>query len=179
MSRIGNKNIPLPAGVQIEVGESVITVKGPKGTLTAEKFGGLNIEQLEGALQVSRTSEDKEVRSKHGLLRSLLNNNVIGVTNGFQKTLILQGVGYRAQKKGEALVMNLGFSHEVKIDIPSDVKVDCPEPTKVIVSGIDKQRVGQIASDIRSKRPPEPYKGKGIRYEDEQVKRKAGKAGKK
>jgi large subunit ribosomal protein L6 len=179
MSRIGNKLIDVPNGVNIEVKPDEVLVTGPKGTLSTPVYPGITIAIEENKLKVGRTSEEKQVKSRHGLIRSLLQNNINGITAGFVRKLELHGVGYRATKKGDNLVMNLGYSHEVVIEVPGDLIVECPEPTKVSVTGIDKQRVGQMASDIRSKKPPEPYKGKGIRYEGEKVKRKAGKAGKK
>jgi len=179
MSRIGNKTVNLPAGVNVEISAEVVKVTGPKGSLEAPLFPGITVEQNDNELSVKRDSDVKQQRAYHGLVRSLLANCILGTSEGFTKNLELQGVGYRAQKKGSSLVMTLGFSHEINMDIPQDVTVDCPEPTKVTVSGIDKQRVGQIAAVIRSYRPPEPYKGKGVRYSDEVVRRKAGKAGKK
>ncbi|MDH4200447.1 MAG: 50S ribosomal protein L6 [Spirochaetia bacterium] len=179
MSRIGNKVIEIPAGVKVDIKSDAVDISGPKGVLSIPLFADIQVNVADNVMKVSRTSEDKPVRAKHGLVRSLLKNSVTGITTGFTRNLELQGVGYRAQKKGNTLVMNIGFSHEVILNIPPDVKVECSEPTKINVSGIDKQRVGQMASDIRSQKPPEPYKGKGIRYENEQVKRKAGKAGKK
>jgi len=179
MSRIGYKKIEIPAGVKLDVKSDKIEVNGPKGKLDTPMFPGLLIEMEGNFIQLKRNTEEKSVKAKHGLVRALLMNNIIGISTGFTRTLILQGVGFRAQKKGEKLNMTLGYSHEINMDIPKDVKVECPEPTKVVVSGIDKQRVGQIAAVIRSYRPPEPYKGKGIRYDNEKVRRKAGKAGKK
>lgn len=179
MSRIGNKTIQVENGVQVDIKPDFVTLTGPKGALQTPLYTGIEVKVDNNVMKVSRTSEEKATRAKHGLTRALLNNAMVGITAGFTKELELQGVGYRAQKKGNTLVMNLGFSHEVVMEIPGDVKVECPEPTKITINGIDKQRVGQMASDIRSKKPPEPYKGKGIRYSDEQVKRKAGKAGKK
>ena len=179
MSRIGNKKIDLPQGVALEVATDSVSVKGPKGTLSAPLFPGISVE-VEGAeAVVKRASDAKETRAYHGLVRSLLQNCVTGSVEGFSKTLVLQGVGYRAQVKGKSLVMTLGFSHDINMDIPEDVTIECPEPTKVVVSGIEKQRVGQVAAVIRSYRPPEPYKGKGVRYDGEHIRRKAGKAGKK
>jgi len=179
MSRIGSQKVNLPAGVNVEISAEVVKVTGPKGTLEAPLFPGITIEQVDTELNVKRDSDIKQTRAYHGLVRSLIANCVTGTSTGFTKTLILQGVGYRAQKKGSSLVMTLGFSHEINMVIPNDVTVECPEPTKVVVTGIDKQRVGQVAAVVRSYRPPEPYKGKGVRYSDEVVKRKAGKAGKK
>jgi len=179
MSRIGNQIIEIPAGVKVEVKPDQVSVNGPKGTLNTALHAGILVNVENNTIKVSRSSEEKTVKSSHGLIRSLLKNAVVGITAGFKKNLELHGVGYRAQKKGNTLVMNLGFSHDIVLDIPADVDVQCTEPTKILVSGIDKQRVGQMASDIRSQKPPEPYKGKGIRYAGEKVKRKAGKAGKK
>lgn len=178
MSRIGNKKITVPSGIKIEVAAQSVSVTGPKGTLVAPLFDGINVEVNGNELKVSRTSDEKQKRAQHGLVRALINNNIQGAQTGFTRTLLLQGVGYRAQKKGNSLVMSLGFSHEINVEIPKDVNIECPEPTKVIVSGLDKQRVGQVSANIRSFKPPEPYKGKGIRYEGENVKRKAGKTGK-
>lgn len=179
MSRIGNQIIEIPAGVKVDVQADQVSINGPKGTLKTPLYAGIQVSVENNILKVSRTSEDKMVKSNHGLIRSLLKNSMLGITSGFKKNLELHGVGYRAQKKGNTLVMNLGFSHDIIIDVPSDVDVQCTEPTKILVSGIDKQRVGQMASDIRSQKPPEPYKGKGIRYAGEKIRRKAGKAGKK
>ncbi|MDH4263309.1 MAG: 50S ribosomal protein L6 [Spirochaetia bacterium] len=179
MSRIGNQIIEIPAGVKVDVKTDHVSVNGPKGTLNTPIHAGIQVTVENNAIKVSRTSEEKNVKSSHGLIRSLLKNSVMGITTGFTRNLELHGVGYRAQKKGETLVMNLGFSHEIILNIPKDVVVQCTEPTKILVTGIDKQRVGQMASDIRSQKPPEPYKGKGIRYAGEKVRRKAGKAGKK
>ena len=179
MSRIGNQVIEIPGGVKVDIQKEFITVNGPKGKQDTPIYSGIQITVENNNIKVSRTSEDKQVKSNHGLIRSLIKNSIIGTTVGFKKNLELHGVGYRAQKKGNTLVMNLGFSHDVVLNIPSDVDVQCTEPTKILVSGINKQRVGQMASDIRSQKPPEPYKGKGIRYSDEKIRRKAGKAGKK
>lgn len=179
MSRIGNKPIDLPAGVTITAGTTEITVKGPKGSLQAPMFPGLKIDIQGNTAQVKRDNDEKDLRAKHGLLRSLLQNCVTGTTTGFSKVLLLQGVGYRATKKGKDVVFNLGFSHDVVFKEPADVVVDVLENTKLKVSGVDKQRVGQIAAQIRGYKQPEPYKGKGIRYENEHVRRKAGKAGSK
>jgi len=179
MSRIGNKIIDIPQGVNITVNSDEISVKGPKGTLTTPLFNGITVDKQEKTIQVKRTDDGKDQKSKHGLVRSLLANSIDGAVNGYSKTLILEGVGYKANKKGNVLVLNLGLSHDVNFALPDDVKVEVPEVTKVVISGIDKQRVGQIAADIKKFRKPEPYKGKGIRYEGEVIRRKAGKAGKK
>ncbi|MBL8035514.1 MAG: 50S ribosomal protein L6 [Leptospiraceae bacterium] len=179
MSRIGNKPIELPAGVTITATADQVTIKGPKGTLQTPMFAGLKIDVAGNTAKVSRENDGKELRAKHGLLRSLVQNCVVGTTSGYSKVLVLQGVGYRAQKKGKDVVFSLGFSHDVVLKEPSDVVVDVLENTKLKVSGIDKQRVGQVAAQIRGFKEPEPYKGKGIRYENEHVRRKAGKAGSK
>ena len=179
MSRIGNRIIDIPPGVKITPGEANVEVKGPSGTLNSSLFEGITVNQEGTQLTVKRANDSKSLRAKHGLVRALIQNNIIGVTDGFSKTLILQGVGYRAQVKGKNLVMNLGYSHDVVFEQPSDIKIEVPEPTKVKISGINKQRVGQIAAQIRSFRKPEPYKGKGVRYENERIRRKAGKTGKK
>ncbi|MBR1764005.1 MAG: 50S ribosomal protein L6 [Ruminococcus sp.] len=179
MSRIGLKPISVPAGVTVTVADgNVVTVKGPKGELTKE-FNKDMIIKVEGAvITVARPSEDKLHKSLHGLTRTLIHNMVEGVTNGFSKTLEIVGVGYRAQKQGNNLVMNLGYSHQVIIPESNGIKIDVPQPNQIVVSGIDKQAVGQFACEIREKRPPEPYKGKGIRYTGEYIIRKEGKAGK-
>ncbi|MCS6984197.1 MAG: 50S ribosomal protein L6 [Leptospiraceae bacterium] len=179
MSRIGVKPIPLPKGVRVEVKEKEILVEGPLGKLTLPLFEGITVEEKDGKLQVHRHGESKDMKAKHGLTRALLANHVSGTVQGFSKILVLQGVGYRAQKRGRELVLSLGFSHEVVYPEPSDVKIEVIDPTKIKVSGIDKQRVGQIAAEIRAFKKPEPYKGKGIKYEDEVIRRKAGKTGKK
>ncbi|MCC8192031.1 MAG: 50S ribosomal protein L6 [Ruminococcus sp.] len=179
MSRIGNKPISVPAGVDVNIAEgNVVTVKGPKGTLTKEMHKDMIITCEGSEIKVARPSEDKLHKSLHGLTRSLINNMVEGVTNGFSKTLEIEGVEYRAAKQGKNLVMNLGFSHQVIMSEIDGITIDVPAPNKIVVNGIDKQMVGQYASEVREKRPPEPYKGKGIRYEGERIIRKEGKAGK-
>lgn len=179
MSRIGNKKIAIPNGTTVELGQGFFKISGSKGKLQTPIFEGIEA-KIEGAeISISRNSDLPKVRSFHGLTRSLLNNAVLGVSQGFSRTLILQGVGFRASKKGNTIVLNLGFSHDVVYNIPEGLQVEVPEPTKIIISGIDKAKVGQAAADIRSFRPPEPYKGKGIRFEDEKIRRKAGKTGKK
>lgn len=178
MSRIGRKPISVPAGVDVKIDGTAVTVKGPKGTLTKEFHRDMIIKQEGSELIVERPSEDKMHKSLHGLTRSLLANMVEGVTNGFSKSLDIEGIGYRAAKQGKNLVMNLGFSHQVIVSEGNGITIDVPQPTKIIVNGIDKQAVGQFAAEIREKRPPEPYKGKGIRYTGERVIRKEGKAGK-
>ena len=178
MSRIGKKPITVPAGVDIKIDGATVTVKGPKGTLT-NTFNRDMIIKTEGTeLIVERPSENKLHKSLHGLTRTLLNNMVEGVTNGFSKSLDIEGIGYRAAKQGKNLVMNLGYSHQVIVPEIEGITIDVPAPNKIVVNGIDKQKVGQFAAEIREKRPPEPYKGKGIRYTGERIIRKEGKAGK-
>jgi large subunit ribosomal protein L6 len=177
MSRIGKSPIDLPSGVEVKVSGNVVSVKGPKGTLTQEIQPSMSVDIDDGTLTVSRENDERQVRALHGLTRSLINNMVIGVTDGYSKELTAVGVGYRAALKGNTLELQVGFSHPVSIEAPDGIAFDVPEPTKIIVSGIDKQMVGQIAANVRAVRPPEPYKGKGIRYVDEYVRRKAGKAG--
>ncbi len=179
MSRIGKLPISIPSGVTITVGdENAVTVKGPKGELTAELCPEMELSMEDGHMTVKRPSDDKEHRALHGLTRSLLNNMVVGVTTGFQKNLEIVGVGYRAQLQGTTLVLNVGYSHPVEIVPPEGISFEVPAPTKIIVKGIDKQKVGQTAADIRVIRKPEPYKGKGIRYEGEFVRHKEGKTAK-
>ncbi|MBQ9375803.1 MAG: 50S ribosomal protein L6 [Ruminococcus sp.] len=179
MSRIGNKPISVPAGVEVSVADgNVVTVKGPKGTLTKTLSKEMIIKNEAAEVVVERPSEAKAHKALHGLTRTLIANMVEGVTNGYSKNLEIVGVGYRAQKQGNNLVMNLGFSHQVIVPEIDGIKIDVPQPNQIVVSGIDKQKVGQFASEIREKRPPEPYKGKGIRYEGEYIIRKEGKAGK-
>ncbi len=178
MSRIGKKPITVPAGVDVTIDGATVTVKGPKGTLT-NTFNADMIIKLEGTeIIVDRPSENKTHKSLHGLTRTLIGNMVEGVTNGYKKTLEIEGIGYRAAKQGKDLVMNLGYSHQVIIPEIDGITIDVPNATTIVVSGIDKQIVGQIAAEIREKRPPEPYKGKGIRYQGERIIRKEGKAGK-
>ena len=179
MSRIGREAITIPAGVEVKVDENNhITVKGPKGELAYTMPAQMKVEIDAGVLHVTRPDDTKENRSLHGLTRSLVNNMVIGVTHGFEKKLEINGVGYRAQKAGKTLTLNLGYSHVITFDEFDDIKFDVPSQTEIIVSGINKQTVGQIAAQIREKRPPEPYLGKGIRYTGEHIRRKAGKTGK-
>ncbi len=178
MSRIGRKPIAIPAGVDVLIDGHTVTVKGPKGTLTKTFHEDMNIKQEGSEIIVERPSEDKLHKSLHGLTRTLVSNMVEGVTNGFSKSLDIEGIGYRAAKQGKNLVMNLGFSHQVTVTEGNGITIDVPSPNKIIVNGIDKQAVGQFAAEIREKRPPEPYKGKGIRYTGERVIRKEGKAGK-
>ena len=179
MSRIGIKPVSLPAGVEVKVdGNNVVTVKGPKGELQEQVSKLLKVEVIENEVVVSRDSDTKEYRSQHGLARTLINNMVVGVTQGFEKKLQINGVGYKAEKKGKDLVMNIGYSHQVTVSEVDGITIDVPAPNKIVISGPDKQRVGQFASEVRGKRPPEPYKGKGIKYVDEVIRRKEGKAGK-
>ncbi|MGH2442009.1 MAG: 50S ribosomal protein L6 [Chloroflexota bacterium] len=178
MSRIGRKPIPVPAGVNIEIDQNVVDIKGPRGQLSRRLPEQIAIERQDGTLSVNRASDEPNVRALHGLIRSLLANMVTGVSSGFTKTLIISGVGYRAIKDGNNLRLNVGYSHPVDIKAPEGIVFEVPVPTRVVVGGIDKELVGEIAAKIRSARPPEPYLGKGIRYENEVIRRKAGKAGK-
>ena len=178
MSRIGRMPITVPAGVDIKIGEgNVVTVKGPKGELTQSLRPEMIITMEDGHIHVARPSEDKLHRSLHGLTRSLINDMVVGVTKGFQKELEINGVGYRASKEGNKLVMNLGYSHLVTVEEIDGITIEVPAQNKVVINGIDKQKVGQFAANVRAKRPPEPYKGKGIKYANEVVRHKEGKAG--
>jgi large subunit ribosomal protein L6 len=177
MSRIGRKPIPVPGNVTITIDGSSVRVKGPKGELQRELRPEIGLKQEDGTLTVSRPSDSKEHRALHGLTRALVANMVEGVTNGYKKTLEIIGVGYRAEKKGKALVLTVGYSHQVTYPEPDGIALSTTSPTVVVVEGIDKEKVGQVAAEIRSVRPPEPYKGKGIRYQGEQVRRKAGKTG--
>ena len=178
MSRIGRAPITLPAGVEVKVSEgNHVTVKGPKGTLE-RKFAPQMIFEVEGnTLTVKRPNDEKQNCALHGLTRTLLNDMVVGVTEGFAKTLEIQGVGYKASKEGKKLVMNLGFSHDVIVNETEDIQIEVPDPNHIVIKGMDKQKVGQFAADTRMKRPPEPYKGKGIRYQGEVVRIKEGKTG--
>lgn len=179
MSRIGKMPIVLPAGVEATLDGSTVTVKGPKGSLCQTVHQNIQVDIDAGEIKVTRPNDEKENRALHGLTRSLIANMVDGVTNGFKKELDVNGVGYRVQMQGKDLVMNLGFSHQVIMTPPEGITLEVPNPNKIVVNGIDKQSVGQFAAQIREKRPPEPYKGKGIKYSDEVVRRKEGKAGKK
>ena len=178
MSRIGKMPIAVPAGVEVTIDGATVTVKGPKGELTRSFAEMLTISLNDGVLTVERPDDSREAKSLHGLTRTLLHNMVEGVSTGFSKKLQLVGVGYRAAKKGNDLEMQLGFSHPVLIECPKNISFECPSQTEIIVSGISKEQVGQVAANIRKWRKPEPYKGKGIRYAGENVRRKAGKAGK-
>ncbi len=177
MSRIGNAPIELPAGVEASAEGNEVLVKGPKGSLTQTIDPRLSVSVEDGVLTVSRQDDEREIRALHGLSRALIANMVIGVSAGYSKELQAVGVGYRGALKGTTLELQVGYSHPVSIEAPDGITFEVPEPTKFIISGIDKQLVGQVAANIRSVRPPEPYKGKGIRYVDEYVRRKAGKAG--
>lgn len=177
MSRIGNKAIGLPEKVSVSIdGNAQITVEGPKGKLHWDLPEGLGLEQEDGSVKISRKSEERRVRALHGTARSLVSNMVTGVNEGFSRQLEIQGVGFRAAVKGKVLDLNLGYSHPVEHPIPDDLTVTVEENTKIKVEGIDKQRVGQFAADVRAYYPPEPYKGKGVRYTDEYVRRKEGKS---
>ncbi len=178
MSRIGRKPINIPAGVTVSVDGSVVSVKGPKGSLKQKFHPNMTVTVENNEVHVARPNDEKENKSLHGLTRSLIHNMVLGVTQGFHKELEVNGVGYRAQKQGKNLVMNLGFSHQVTVPEVDGITIDCPTANKIVIFGPDKQQVGQFAAEVREKRPPEPYKGKGIRYVDEHVRRKEGKAGK-
>ena len=177
MSRIGRAPITIPAGVEVTVNGNHVTVKGPKGTLERQLAPQMSLEVEGNVVHVKRPNDEKQNRSLHGLTRTLLNDMFVGVTEGFSKTLEIQGVGYRAAKEGKNLVMNLGFSHQVIIPETEDIQIEVPDANHVVIKGIDKQKVGQFAADTRKKRPPEPYKGKGIRYQGEVVRIKEGKTG--
>lgn len=179
MSRIGRMPISVPAGVDVKVeAGNVISVKGPKGTLTRTLHPDMEVQVESDVIHVKRPSDEKEHKALHGLTRSLVNNMVEGVVNGYSKTLEINGVGYRAQKNGKKLVMNLGYSHTVEFEEANGITFDVPNANTIVVNGIDKQAVGQMAAQIREKRPPEPYLGKGIKYSNERIRRKAGKTGK-
>lgn len=178
MSRIGRMPVAVPVGVDVKIDGPVVTVKGPKGTLTKEFNHLIKISQEGSELIVTRPDDENLSKSLHGLTRTLLHNMIVGVTEGFKKELEINGVGFRCEKQGKKVIMNLGFSHKVEVEDTDDIKLEVPQPNKIIVTGIDKQKVGQAASEIRGKRPPEPYKGKGIKYADEVIRRKEGKAAK-
>ena len=177
MSRIGRKPIVIPTGVEVKIDGSNITVKGPKGTLDSKIHPMMTAKVENGEVVVTRPNDEKEARSLHGLTRTLLHNMVVGVTDGFSKELEVNGVGYRVAKEGKNLVMNLGFSHQVIVSEIEGITIDVPSPNKIVISGCDKQAVGQFAAEVREKRPPEPYKGKGIKYANEVIRRKVGKTG--
>ena len=178
MSRIGRKPIVIPAGVEVKIEGNTVTVKGPKGTLSQQVSSAMQLSMEGNVLTVARPSDDREYRALHGLTRTLISNMVIGVTEGFKKELEIAGVGYRAAKEGNVLVLNLGFSNPVRVADTEDVTTEVPNNAKIVVNGIDKQKVGQFAAEIRGIRPPEPYKGKGVHYVGEFIIRKEGKSGK-
>ena len=178
MSRIGRMPITVPAGVEVTIAENnVVTVKGPKGTLVQALRPEMILEQDGSTIHVKRPSDDKLHCALHGMTRALLHNMVVGVTDGYKKTLEVNGVGYRAAKEGNKLVLNIGYSHTVEVPEIDGITIEVPQPNQIVVSGCDKQKVGQFAAEIREKRPPEPYKGKGIKYADEVIRRKVGKTG--
>ena len=177
MSRIGKMPITVPAGVTVTIDNNYVTVKGPKGKLARQISKNMKLTMDNGVITVERPNDEKENRSLHGLSRTLINNMIVGVTTGFSKTLEIQGVGYRAAKQGNNINFTLGFSHPVVKEPPAGITFEVPAPNKIVVSGANKEQVGAVAADIRTLRPPEPYKGKGIRYEGEHVRRKIGKAG--
>ena len=179
MSRIGKKPIEIPASVKVDIAQDgTVTVKGPKGTLSEQVKGGITIKEEGNQLILERPSDDKNHRALHGLYRALVHNMVVGVTDGFSKTLEMVGTGYRAQAEGKKLTINIGFSHPVILEAPENITFETPAPTKIVIKGINKQQVGNLAADIRAIRKPEPYLGKGIKYENEHIRRKEGKAGK-
>jgi large subunit ribosomal protein L6 len=177
MSRVGNKVIPIPSGVKVNVAPGQVEVQGPKGKLVSSVPGGIEFQMADGRLVAKRTAETKELRALHGLARSLVANAVKGVTQGFQKELEIVGIGYRAELKGKSVVFSLGFSHPIDFQIPSGINIAVEKQTRLVVSGTDKQKVGQTAATIRSLRRPDPYKNKGIRYAGEVLKKKVGKTG--
>ncbi len=177
MSRFGSAPIAIPAGVEVTLDGQHVTVKGPKGTLERDIVPQISVAVEGNEIHVTRSNDLKESRSLHGLSRTLIANMVEGVTNGFSKTLEVNGVGYRAAKEGKKLVMNIGYSHQVDVEEIDGITIDVPNPNTVVINGIDKQKVGQFAADVRAKRPPEPYKGKGIKYADEVIRHKEGKTG--
>ena len=177
MSRIGRAPITVPAGVEVKVDGTLVSVKGPKGALELNVAPTMKVEVEAGVVTVSRPNDEKMNRSLHGLTRTLVSNMITGVSEGFTKTLEVNGVGYRAAKEGKNLVLNVGFSHQIIVPDTDDVQTEVPNPNQIIVKGIDKQKVGQFAAEVRGKRPPEPYKGKGIKYDYEVIRRKEGKTG--
>ena len=178
MSRIGRMPVAVPAGVEVKIADgNLVTVKGPKGTLTSQLCPAMTIKQEGAELHVTRPNDEKENRALHGLTRALLHNMVVGVTEGYKKELDINGVGYRAAKEGKKLVLTIGYSHPVEVEEIDGITIDVPNPNHLVVSGCDKQKVGQFAAELREKRPPEPYKGKGIKYTDEVIRRKVGKTG--
>ena len=178
MSRIGKKPIEIPAGVDVQIEGTLVTVKGPKGTLTRNVHPNITVEKDGNVINVTRPNDDKMNRSLHGLTRTLINNMVVGANETFKKELEVNGVGYRCEAKGQVLTLKIGYSHDVVMTAPEGITVEVPNPNKIVISGPDKQKGGQFAANVREKRPPEPYKGKGIKYADEHIRRKEGKAGK-
>lgn len=178
MSRIGNKPIEIPSGVTVEIKDNHVTVKGPKGELSRELSPAITIDVEDNTITFARPNDEKENRSIHGTTRSLVNNMIEGVSTGFKKELELVGVGYRAQKQGNKLVLNVGLSHPVEFEAGDGINIEVPSNTQIVVEGFDKEKVGELAANIRAVRPPEPYKGKGVRYAGEHVRRKEGKTGK-
>ena len=178
MSRIGRMPVAIPAGVEVNIANgNLVTVKGPKGTLTQQLSPVMTLKQEGAEIHVTRPNDEKENRALHGLTRALLHNMVVGVTEGYKKELDINGVGYRAAKEGKKLVLTIGYSHPVEVEEIDGITIDVPNPNHLVVSGCDKQKVGQFAAELREKRPPEPYKGKGIKYTDEVIRRKVGKTG--
>ena len=178
MSRIGRMPVAIPAGVEVNIANgNLVTVKGPKGTLTSQLSPLMTLKQEGAEIHVTRPNDEKETRALHGLTRALLHNMVVGVTEGYKKELDINGVGYRAAKEGKKLVLTIGYSHPVEVEEIDGITIDVPNPNHLVVSGCDKQKVGQFAAELREKRPPEPYKGKGIKYTDEVIRRKVGKTG--
>ena len=178
MSRIGRMPVAIPAGVTVTLGDgNLVTVKGPKGTLTQQLDHNMTIKQEGTEIHISRPNDEKENRALHGLTRALLHNMVVGVTEGYKKELDINGVGYRAAKEGKKLVLTIGYSHPVEVEEIEGISIEVPNPNHIVISGCDKQKVGQFAAEVREKRPPEPYKGKGIKYTDEVIRRKVGKTG--
>ncbi len=178
MSRIGKMPVAVPAGVEVTIADgNLVTVKGPKGTLTQQLEPSMTIRQEGAELLVSRPNDEKENRALHGLTRALLHNMVVGVTEGYKKSLEINGVGYRAAKEGNKLILTIGYSHPVEVSEIPGITIEVPQPNQIVISGCDKQMVGQFAAEVREKRPPEPYKGKGIKYVDEVIRRKVGKTG--
>ncbi|MDD5964375.1 MAG: 50S ribosomal protein L6 [Oscillospiraceae bacterium] len=178
MSRIGKMPVAVPAGVEVTIADgNLVTVKGPKGTLTQQLEPSMTIRQEGAELLISRPNDEKENRALHGLTRALLHNMVVGVTEGYKKSLEINGVGYRAAKEGNKLILTIGYSHPVEVSEIPGITIEVPQPNQIVISGCDKQMVGQFAAEVREKRPPEPYKGKGIKYTDEVIRRKVGKTG--
>lgn len=178
MSRIGKMPVAIPAGVEVTLGkDNLVTVKGPKGTLTQQMHPAMTLKQEGAEILVTRPNDEKENRALHGLTRALLHNMVVGVTEGYKKNLEINGVGYRAAKEGNKLVLTIGYSHPVEVAEIPGITIEVPQPNQIVISGCDKQMVGQFAAEVREKRPPEPYKGKGIKYVDEVIRRKVGKTG--